>query len=111
LKEAKKLKKRYKSIPLLITQLIDTLEENPFLGIPLGKGFFKIRIAVPEKNKGKSGGLRVISNVVLKVEEQEDQTLIYLTSIFDKSDKETISDKELQNILDQIDAINEDKAS
>jgi type II secretory pathway component PulF len=45
------------------------------------------------KGKGKSGGSRVITCV--KVIEQD----VYLLSIFDKSDKDSISDKELDNLL------------
>ena len=45
------------------------------------------------KGKGKSGGARLITYV--KVTE----TTIYLTSIFDKSEKENITDNELKAIL------------
>lgn len=48
---------------------------------------------VSSKGKGKSAGSRVITCV--KVIEQD----IYLLTIYDKSDKETTSDKELDNLL------------
>ncbi len=39
------------------------LEENPTTGTPLGNDVYKIRLAIVSKNKGKSGGARVISFV------------------------------------------------
>ena len=53
-KEAKKLIKKYPSI---------TLEIDPLQGEPLGKDCYKIRMAISSKNKGKSGGSRVITCV------------------------------------------------
>jgi hypothetical protein len=50
-------------------------------------------MAIASKGKGKSGGSRVITFV--KVVEQD----VYLLTIYDKSDKESISDKELDNLL------------
>lgn len=46
-------------------------------------------MAIASKGKGKSGGARVITN--LKVTE----TTVYLLTIYNKSDKENITDKEL----------------
>ncbi len=50
-------------------------------------------MAIASKGKGKSGGSRVISCV--KIVNQTG----YLLSIYDKSDKENISDKELDDLL------------
>jgi hypothetical protein len=50
-------------------------------------------MGISSKGKGKSGGSRVITCV--KVLEQD----VYLLSIYDKSDKESITDKELDNLL------------
>lgn len=59
-KEAKKLIKKYAS---LRTELGKELTENPTLGIPLGNDVYKIRLSIASKNKGKSGGARIISFV------------------------------------------------
>lgn len=32
---------------------------NPIQGISLGKGFYKIRMSISSKNKGKLGGVRI----------------------------------------------------
>ncbi|MFP4557645.1 MAG: type II toxin-antitoxin system RelE/ParE family toxin [Bacteroidales bacterium] len=50
-------------------------------------------MAITSKGKGKSGGSRVITCV--KIVKQT----AYLLSIYDKSDKENISDKELDELL------------
>lgn len=61
----------------------------------MGKNRYKIRLAIT--SKGKSGGARVIVNVVVSDE------VVYLLSIYDKSDKENISDKEFEELLKQLD--------
>ena len=50
-------------------------------------------MAITSKGKGKSGGSRVI--ICVKVVNQT----VYLLTIYDKSDKENISDKELDELL------------
>ncbi len=50
-------------------------------------------MAISSKGKGKSGGSRVITCVKVVNED------IYLLAIYDKSDKENISDKELDLLL------------
>ncbi len=92
-KHAKGIAKKHRSLKTDIEELIDSLEKEPTQGEPLGKDCYKVRMAIASKGKGKSGGSRVITCV--KVVEQD----VYLLSIYDKSDKETISDKELDNLL------------
>ena len=97
-KEAKKLYKKYPSLKKELFELGKQLSTEPSLGIALGSNCFKIRIAIASKGRGKSGGARVISYVHVT------QTSVYLLSIYDKSDKETISNNELQNLLNQIES-------
>ncbi|WP_317168176.1 type II toxin-antitoxin system RelE/ParE family toxin [Algoriphagus iocasae] len=72
------------------------MQTNPFQGTPLGKNCFKIRMIISSKRKGKSGGARVITFVKIT------ETTVYLLSVYDKSDKETIKDSELKELLSQI---------
>jgi hypothetical protein len=72
------------------------LEENPTQGISLGRNCYKIRLAITSKGKGKSGGARVITNIVVT------EDTLYLLSIYDKSDKDNLSDKELEELLKDI---------
>ena len=92
-KNLKKLVKKYPSLKFEYLELIKNLKENPRFGTHVGSDCYKIRIAIASKGKGKSGGARVITNVVVKEE------IVYLLTIYDKSEKDSISDKELQELL------------
>jgi len=92
-KQAKRLLKKYPSLKKELLQLIHKLKENPSQGIGIGKNCYKIRLAIASKRKGKSGGTRVITNIVIS-----DET-VYLLSIYDKSEKENLTDRELEELL------------
>lgn len=92
-KEAKRLTKKYPSLKAELAQLFAELENNPTLGTPLGNDIYKIRLSILSKNKGKSGGARVMSFV--KVTE----TSVLLFSIYSKGEKNNISDKEIENLI------------
>jgi hypothetical protein len=99
-KQAKRLQKRHNSLTEDILRLIEVLVENPLLGIPLGMNCFKIRMAIKSKNKGKSGGARVISHVLVKSEENElGETVVILLYLYDKSELDTVTDKQLTELL------------
>jgi hypothetical protein len=92
-KQAKKLSGKYMSIIADIEALRMSLAENPFQGDGLGNDLFKVRMSIKSKGKGKSGGARVITMV--KVVDE----LVILAAIYDKSDMENISDKELRGLF------------
>jgi len=78
------------------SDFLEDLEKNPFQGSELGKGLRKIRMAITSKEKGKSGGARIITiTAIVSV----DETNVTLLTIYDKSDRETIKDSELKKIL------------
>ncbi len=93
IKDLKNLKRKYPSIKTDLFNLQHDLLVNPFLGEPLGKDCFKIRLKISSKGKGKRGGGRVLTCVKVMNEK------IYLLALYDKSEKETISDKELDDML------------
>jgi hypothetical protein len=95
-KQAKRLAKKYPSLRKDLTGLIEKLTDEPEQGTDLGNGFYKIRLAIASKGKGKSGGARVITYVKVA------HNMVYLASIFDKSEKSTITDKELKQIFKLI---------
>lgn len=95
-RQAKKLVKKYPSLKSELLDLVLELKKNPDKGKAIGKSCFKIRLSIKSKGKGKSGGARVITNVVLINDS------VYLLSIYDKSDKETLSDKELEELLQYV---------
>ncbi|MFA6925221.1 MAG: addiction module toxin RelE [Bacteroidales bacterium] len=97
-REAKRLIKKYPSLKNEIYQLDEQLSVNPLIGQPLGSNCFKIRLAIKSKGKGKSGGARVISCVLVK------ELDVYLLSIYDKSEKESISDMDMKKLVKDIPA-------
>jgi mRNA-degrading endonuclease RelE of RelBE toxin-antitoxin system len=94
-KEAKRLIKKYRSLKTELEVLGQELSEEPTLGTPLGNDVYKIRLAISSKSKGKSGGARVISYV------QIDHETVLLLSIYSKGEKDSISDKEIQKLLEE----------
>ena len=95
-KQAKRLIKKYVSLKTELLQLVKELKENPEQGTAIGKSCFKICIAIASKGKGKSGGARIITNIVIT------DATVYLLSIYDKSEKENLTDKELEELLKAI---------
>ena len=92
-KEAKKLIKKYASLRSEIAELGKELSENPTMGTPLGSDVYKIRLSIASKNKGKSGGARVITFVKII-----DKT-VFLLSISNKGEKDSISNKEIEELV------------
>lgn len=95
-RQAKKLVKKYPSLKSELLALIQKLKQDPSQGISLGKNCYKIRLAIKSKGKGKSGGARVITHIVVS------DSSVFLLSIFDKSDKENLTDKELKELLEYL---------
>jgi hypothetical protein len=95
-REAKRLAKKYSSLKDELSELSKALERNPEIGTPLGNNAFKVRLAIKSKGKGKSGGARVITYLITEDKE------VYLLTIFDKSELDSIDDKILKKIIAEI---------
>ncbi len=95
-RSAKQLAKRYRSFTDDLTKLIDELKRNPMLGVSLGGNLRKVRLSIRSKGKGKSGGARVITYLVL-VEET-----IYLLAVYDKSDMDSMADDDLKALIQEL---------
>ena len=95
-KQLKRLAKKFPSLKKDFANLIENLEQNPLQGTPLGRNCYKIRWSITSKGKGKSGGARIITNIVIE------DTTVFLLSIYDKSERQNISDKELVELLMQV---------
>jgi mRNA-degrading endonuclease RelE of RelBE toxin-antitoxin system len=95
-RELKRLAKKFHSLKSEYATLLDDLDKNPTTGTSLGNDCYKIRLAIASKGKGKSGGARVITYVLVT-----DKT-IFLLDIFDKSEQENITDKELLLLIKGI---------
>ena len=92
-KEIKRLSEKYPSIRVDFKKLLAELSAEPFIGVPLGNNCYKVRMAIKSKGRGKSGGARVITCVQIIRE------TIILISIYDKSERTTIADKEIKERL------------
>ena len=92
-KLTKRLVKKYPSLKNELKSLNESLAAKPVQGTFLGNNFYKLRIAISSKGKGKSGGGRIITYVKVTA------NTVYLVYIYDKSERETISGKELEQIF------------
>lgn len=95
-KQAKRLTKKFPSLKKELIAFRKSLINDPTQGTSIGNGCYKVRLAIESKGKGKSGGARVITHVHVEGEN------IFLLTIYDKSEKENISDKELKTLLSFI---------
>ncbi|MEP6610602.1 MAG: hypothetical protein ABJA76_01910 [Mucilaginibacter sp.] len=96
-KEAKRLIKKYPSLKTELFELGISLSNEPAIGKSLGNSTYKIRIAIKSKGTGKSGGARVITYLVNENRE------IYLLTIYDKGEFDSIDDKIIKSIIKTID--------
>lgn len=92
-RQLKRLSKKYPSLKSDFVILTNSLKKKPIQGQYLGKDCYKIRMTIGSKGKGKRGGSRVITCVKVIAGS------IYLLSVYDKGQKENISDKELDTLL------------
>lgn len=83
-KELKRLAKKHQRIINDIAELSAQLKETRNMGTDLGQNVYKIRLKISGTNKGKSGGARVITCVVLIHE------VVFLIEIYLKNENDTI---------------------
>ena len=93
-RKLKRLAKKYKTLASELASIFEELSENPTLGTPIGKDCYKLRIAISSKNKGKSGGARMITYVRIV------KKTVYLMDIYDKSEQVNITPKEVQTLIE-----------
>lgn len=96
-RRAKILAKKYKSFIKDYDEFLNSLAKYPFQGTSLGMGVYKTRMAIASKGKGKSGGARVLTYNINKLD--DDGIVITLLSIFDKGEMENVSDSYIKSIV------------
>lgn len=94
-REFKRLAKKYKSLLLDLNDFKASIRQNPSQGVNLGRNLHKVRLAIASKGGGKSGGARVITYVIVS----HDKGNVSFVTIYDKSERSSISDKELKALL------------
>jgi hypothetical protein len=95
LKEAKKLSKKFRLFKTDLQEVVQEIEEKKDLGTDLGNNLYKKRLKNFSIPTGKSGGFRVI--IYKKIEDT-----IVLISIYSKTQKDNLSDEELDLVLNNI---------
>ena len=93
----KRLCKKYRSLPADFENFKKKFQEKyPQIGVDLSSGYKKVRIEIASKNKGKSGGARIITyDLCVKIEQAD----VLLVTIFDKSEYENINDKFYKSLV------------
>lgn len=92
----KRLKKKYRSLQSDFERLLKSLQENPYQGVEIIDGVWKVRLSIKAKGKGKSGGAHVIIRIAIVDDELQ---FLY---IYDKSEFANVSDAFLRDILSQM---------
>ena len=96
-KSLKKLSRKYHSLKEEYLEFLKDTENNDIQGNSLGNGFYKARLSVKSKGKGKSGGIRIISH--REIIYKQSDTEITLVSIYDKSEINAIEKKYLESLV------------
>ena len=91
-KEVKELAKKYFHIKSDLQNLVSNFDKNHQAAKTIKANIYKVRIKNSDKAKGKSGGYRTYYYIV------ENETVYFLT-IYDKSDKESIDESVLDDIV------------
>ena len=93
-KEFKRLYKRYPSLEQDVKNLREEIPTT--IGTDLGSGLRKIRMRITSKGRGKSGGARVITFTVVVTTDASD---IYFLYLYDKSERDSITQAEIEALL------------
>jgi mRNA-degrading endonuclease RelE of RelBE toxin-antitoxin system len=99
LRQAKKLGKRHRSLKNDLRALVEKLIEDPTLGTLIAPATRKVRVVITSKGRGKSGGGRVITFYEEQSSITDGLKILLLVSVYDKSEKDSISIKDIQQII------------
>ena len=92
-KAFKRLYRKYPSLKRDYISFLSELEKNPTMGDEIFPNCRKVRIAIKSKQKGKSGGGRIIFYFEII------QDKIILIFIYDKSEMENVQTAYIEQIL------------
>ena len=98
IRSAKAIAKKYRSFNADYQRMMAELTENPRMGVDLGNGYRKVRMAISSKGKGKSGGCRLIT-----LDMVERNGCLYLIYAYDKSDYDTVELSVIKSIVADLD--------
>jgi mRNA-degrading endonuclease RelE of RelBE toxin-antitoxin system len=97
-------KRKYRNLESQVRNLISDFKQGKFdssttppllhSDVPTPYDLYKMRMANPDAGEGKSGGYRIIYMV------KTEHKVIILMTIYSKSDKENITDREIELLID-----------
>lgn len=96
--QIRQLAKRYRQIRSDVQPLIQQLQAGEFPGdqvASIGYTVFKVRVKNSDIRKGKSGGYRVIYQVL-------SPTAVLLLFIYPKSDRSDVTAEEIQSVIEKF---------
>lgn len=94
----KRLHKRYRGILKDYEAFLDSLRENPLQGVEIAPHVRKVRMAISDKGRGKSGGARVITFDAL-VSDQDGKLYLLL---YDKADTSNVKMNVVREIIKEM---------
>lgn len=97
--EIKRLSKRYRNFKADMEEFRRSLRENPLQGVEIAPHVRKVRMAISDKGRGKSGGARVITFDAL-VSDQDGK--LYLLLIYDKADTSNVKMNVVREIIKEM---------
>lgn len=96
-KDFKRISKKYKSVKYDLKKFCSKIDA--LSGIDLGNGYYKYRMAISAKGKGKRSGARVVTHEIIVNKASKE---IVLLTMCDKSNQESISKADLEKILARL---------
>ena len=98
-RQFKRLSKKYHSLKKDLDVWRKEFLEDPFQGDSLGGGVRKVRMAIADKGKGKSGGARILT---LNVLVSEDGMNVTLLTIYDKGEIFNVKDEFIEFLIKNL---------
>lgn len=93
------MSKRYRNFKADMEEFRRSLRENPLQGVEIAPHVRKVRMAISDKGRGKSGGARVITFDAL-VSDQDGK--LYLLLIYDKADTSNVKMNVVREIIKEM---------
>ena len=91
--------KKYHSLKSDYDAWLKEIYKNPLVGDDLGGGVRKIRMAIADKGKGKSGGARILT---LNVLVSKDGLDVILLTIYDKGEISNVKDEFIKFLIENL---------